>query len=86
MGESTPHSHNGEPANRAFDRAEQEGLRVLLAIVERPELTPNIRLMGEMQGTGSKERQRLVQRGDRIVQVTKLLYRIAEQADGNTTL
>ena len=60
-----------------------------MTIVEAPEhpsLAPNVRLVGEMQGTGFKDRQWLVQSGDRFVQVTELLYRVAEQADGDRTL
>ena len=55
-------------------------------VPEHPSLAPNVRLVGEMKGTGFKDRQWLVQRDDRFVQVTELLYRVAEQADGDRTL
>jgi putative peptide zinc metalloprotease protein len=55
-------------------------------VPERPALAPNIQLVGEMQETGFEDRQWLVQRGDRFVQVTELLYRVAEQANGERTL
>ena len=38
-----------------------------------------------MQETGFKNPQCLVRRGDRFVQLTELLYRVAEQADGKST-
>ena len=53
---------------------------------ERPALAPDVELVGEFQGTGFAEPQWLVRRGDRFVQLTELLYRIAEQADGRRTV
>ncbi len=55
-------------------------------VPERPELAPNVQLIGEMQETGFEDRQWLVQRGGRFVQVTELLYRVAEQVNGERTL
>lgn len=52
----------------------------------RPELEPGVELIGELQGSGFQDRQWLINRGDRFIQVTDLLYRIAEQADGGHTL
>jgi outer membrane lipoprotein-sorting protein len=53
---------------------------------ERPMLAPYVYLIGEMPGTGFTERQWLIQRDGRFIQVTKLLYRVAEQANGERTL
>lgn len=49
----------------------------------RPKTAPNVELVGEFKGSGFQERQWLVQRGDRFIQLTELLYRIAEHASGN---
>src|SRR5215831_6238539 len=55
-------------------------------IPERPALAPDVQLLGEMQGTGFKERQWLICRGGQFIQLTELLYRVAEQANGARTL
>ena len=39
-----------------------------------------------MPGTGFKDRQWLIERDGRFIQVTELLYRVAEQANGTRTL
>jgi len=56
-----------------------------MQVPEYPALASNVELIGEMQETGFKERQWLVRRGDRYLQLTELLYRVAEQADGKST-
>lgn len=56
------------------------------AMPERPARAPNVRLVGAMPGTGFTEQQWLVQRGAEFVQLTELLYRVAECADGERTL
>src|SRR5215217_5948394 len=48
-------------------------------IPERPVLAPNVELVGELRGTGFEDRQWLVQRDGRFIQLTELFYRIAEQ-------
>ena len=53
---------------------------------ERPALAPGVELVGEFQGTGFAEPQWLIRREERFVQVTELLFRIAEHADGRRTL
>jgi hypothetical protein len=53
---------------------------------ERPALAPSVQLVGEMQGSGFKDRQWLIQRDGHYIQVTELLYRVAEQANGERTL
>ncbi len=58
-----------------------------LQLPERPALALDVELAGEMQDTGFVDRQWLVRRGDgRFIQLTELLYRIAEQMDGRHTL
>jgi putative peptide zinc metalloprotease protein len=52
---------------------------------ERPVRAPDVRSGGEMPGTGFDRPQWLVQRGDRYLQVSELLYRIAGLADGTRT-
>src|SRR5437870_9774559 len=56
------------------------------AMPERPARAPNVRLVGAMPGTGFTDQQWLVQRGAEFVQLTELLYRVAECADGERTL
>lgn len=52
---------------------------------ERPQLAPNVELSGEMQESGFEKQQWLAQRDGRFIQLTELLYRVAEQADGKRT-
>src|SRR6266508_5771573 len=52
----------------------------------RPALGPRVQLMGAMQGTGYQDQQWLIDRDGRFLQVTELLYRVAEQADGSRAL
>src|SRR5215210_1439406 len=56
-----------------------------LEVPEYPALASGVELIGEMEGTGFEERQWLVQRGERFIQLSELLYRVAEQADGEST-
>jgi putative peptide zinc metalloprotease protein len=58
----------------------------VINIPERPRLAPNVQLVGEMQGTGFQDRQWLIQRDGQFIQLTELLYRVAEQANGKQTL
>jgi putative peptide zinc metalloprotease protein len=53
---------------------------------DRPKLAPNVRLVGEFQGSGFAERQWLIERQGQFVQVSDLLYRLAEQLDGRRTV
>ena len=57
-----------------------------VAVPERPALAPGVQLLGEMPDTGFKDKQWLVQRGERYIQTTELLYRVAERATGEHTL
>src|SRR4051794_23847255 len=47
-----------------------------------PRRAPNVRLVGEQLDTGFRDRQWLVERDGRFLQVSELLYRILERADG----
>jgi putative peptide zinc metalloprotease protein len=55
-------------------------------VPERPTLASGVRPVGELRDTGFKDRQWLIRRGDEFIQVTELLYRLAEQANGERTL
>ena len=50
-----------------------------------PVLASGVELIGEMEETGFAERQWLIRRSDRFVQLSGFLYRVAEQADGKST-
>lgn len=52
---------------------------------ERPARAGDVHLRGQMQGTGFTEHQWLVERQGRFLQLTGLLYRILELADGRRT-
>jgi putative peptide zinc metalloprotease protein len=51
----------------------------------KPTLAPGVVLAGPMPGTGYRTTQWLIQRGDRYVQVSEILYRVAELSDGTRT-
>lgn len=76
----------GEEGIAKPTRAQVQQLTAFTEVPDRPALAPNVQLAGEMQGTGFKDRQWLIQRGDQFIQVTELLYRVAEQANGERTL
>jgi len=75
------------PERRAnANEAAQRGVQVsAVRVPEHPALASEVELLGEMQETGFKERQWLARRGDRYLQLSELLYRVAEQADGKST-
>ena len=56
-----------------------------VAIPERPALAPTVELSGALQESGFEKEQWLVQRDGRFIQLTELLYRVAEQANGERT-
>ena len=55
-------------------------------LAEKPALGRHVHLSGKMEGLGFRESQWLLESRGKFIQVTELLYRIAEQADGNHTL
>lgn len=57
----------------------------LLEVPEYPVLASGVELVGEMEETGFEERQWLVRRGERFLQLSELFYRVAEHADGKST-
>src|SRR5437763_12077944 len=52
----------------------------------RPALAQNVTLMGELPGNGFKSRQWLIERDSQFIQVSELLYKVAEQLNGERTL
>ena len=55
-------------------------------VAEYPQRESDIELVGEMQQSAFQDRQWLIKRDGRFLQVSELLYRVAEQADGGHTL
>jgi outer membrane lipoprotein-sorting protein len=78
-------SHRAKAAENAAE-TQQGQPTAAAAVPDRPVLAPSVQLVGEMQGTGFKDRQWLMQRDGRFIQVTEFLYRVAEQANGERTL
>lgn len=54
-------------------------------VPEKPKLAPNVEFIGEMRETGFEDRQWLIRRDDKFIQLTELLYRVAEHSDGDRT-
>jgi putative peptide zinc metalloprotease protein len=52
----------------------------------RPVLADGVELIGAVDGSGFRDKLWLVRRGDSFVQVTELLYRVAERCDGTRTV
>jgi len=55
-------------------------------VAERPQLAPDVELSGEMQESGFEEKQWLAIRSGKFIQLTELLYLVAEEATGQQTL
>ena len=55
-------------------------------VPERPALAPTIVLSGTMTESGFAEPQWIIQRDGQFIQLTELLYRVAEQIDGQRDL
>jgi len=75
-------------AGRAPDGREPEQTTntAAAAVPERPTLAPNIVMSGEMEESGFAEPQWMVQRDGQFIHLTELLYRVAEQVDGQRSL
>jgi outer membrane lipoprotein-sorting protein len=69
----------------SLHRSSQQSL-LTVGSIEIPRLASNIRLIGKMNGVGFRDQQWLVQRDGKFIQMTELLYRIAERANGQHTL
>lgn len=67
-------------------RSQQGQQTAEVGVPERPALAPNIELVGALQESGFQDQQWLIERNGQFIQVTELLYRIAEQANGERTL
>ena len=85
MIEPEPDRHGGRPTELLPGREPGQSAPVV-EVPERPALSQNVQLVGEMPETGFTDRQWLVQRDGRFIQLTELLYRIAEHANGDRTL
>ncbi|MDP9363710.1 MAG: SH3 domain-containing protein, partial [Chloroflexota bacterium] len=88
--EALPEDRNGEFVRLRYGDREGWARAAYLtapsaAVPERPARAPGVELVGELRGGGFKDRQWLVQRDGRFVQLTELLYRVAEGADGTRT-
>lgn len=57
-----------------------------VAVPERPHLAPNLELCGRMADSAFQEAQWLASCDGRFIQLSELLYRIAEQVDGTRNL
>jgi len=55
-------------------------------VPECPALSPSVEIAGELQESGFKDRQWLIQRDGHFIQLSELLYRIVERIDGERTL
>jgi len=55
-------------------------------VPSRPMLASGVELLGEFKGSGFESPIRLVRRDSRFIQVTDLLYRVAELSDGTRDL
>jgi putative peptide zinc metalloprotease protein len=65
---------------------QQEAALYRRGLRETPALAENVHLVGELQEAGFDQRQWLIQRDGQFIQLTELLYRVAEQLDGKRTL
>jgi putative peptide zinc metalloprotease protein len=59
---------------------------VVVPVPERPRLAPNVTLAGEMVESAFKTAPWLIDRDGRYIQVSRLLYVVAEQCDGQKSL
>lgn len=81
----TASEQHADPNEVSQTRGSREPPATDVTVPEYPALAANVELLGEMQETGFKESQWLARRGDRFIQLTELLYRVAETADGRST-
>lgn len=86
MSQTRPHRGGHEALEQTASQPPTGQLALMVEVAERPMHPPNVQISGEMQGTGFKERQWLVQRDGQFIQITALLYHIIERANGERTL
>lgn len=83
---ATPQPGAAQPSGSTQPRTGGAQPATRLLAPERPKLAPNIKLMGQMQGSAFVDPPWLLEREDQgYVQVTELLYRVAERCDGQHT-
>ncbi len=75
-----------QPVATAAPPAEQRFMDAMQVSSWRPRLTPGAVLLGQALDSGFKDSMWLVQIDGRFVQLTELLYRVAEQCDGASSL
>ena len=78
--------NDSEPAPSKVQWVKNQTPIDVTEVSERPLLAPGVELVGEMKETGFQEGQFLIRRDGQFVQLTELLYRVAEQANGERTL
>jgi len=84
--QSQTQSQNGTRAQPdAPAQAGAQPQQVQLVIPERAKLAPNVKLAGEMKESGFVEEPWLVDRDGGYIQLTELLYKVAEQVNGTRT-
>src|SRR5688572_1263864 len=74
------------PAERAPTQGAPPRPEPASAVPEVPKLAGGVHLSGDMDESAFVEPQWLVQRDGQFVQLTELLYRVAEQIDGRRDL
>src|SRR5256714_2548671 len=74
------------PAAKPAQPAQGKAKPVAVPIPERPKLADGIELAGEMVESAFKSPPWLISRDGRYIQVSRLLYVVAEQCDGSHTL
>ncbi len=83
-------THSIQNAKDTASQADTQALQMqsiaTLEVPECPVLAPKVQLVGELKESGFKDRQWLIQRDGQFIQLAELLYRVAEQADGEHTL
>ncbi len=80
---------DGRDGSRAQSTPTGDGLvqQLVDAVPDRPRLAPGVKLAGQMRESAFVDPPWLIEReGQGYVQVTELLYRIAERCDGQHTL
>lgn len=77
-----------ETSDRADETVAERGASMGARSIDdlRPELVPGVRLHGVMPGVGFTTQQWLIERNQQFLQVSELLYRVAEQMNGTRTM
>jgi putative peptide zinc metalloprotease protein len=78
-------THQAAPAERATETPQGQA-PVAVPVPERPRLADGVELAGEMVESAFKSPPWLISRGGRYIQVSRLLYAVAEQSDGKQSL